>query len=735
MRIRLALALSLAALVGCGGGAGRAGGARSPGERGGPSATIAVTDDAFAESVRALLAAPPGSAERANRLAGVEARQMERAATRFKAKSTKRAVASVLGGLKLLRTGELVDAGMLGPSGPDALRGAAKELSARGDEGRAQAIFEIWSRVAKPEEKPEIQQHLDALALWMKDAVARGGPVVSTGGLERAAVARRLIEPSAQARDAAIDRTIGWIDKAYELLARAQRPRSQEELIEVVRAKETSGAVLASIYLLDGDARGALAGIQKAHAQELVSDDLVAALKQVAGDPSAEKWLDLVHALRPPSEDGRSSWDDEEIVRAGAFGAALEAYRVAPSEPEAAAAVVAALDEYGMQEACPLVLVDAVRAHPDPRVVEFAMKVTMRAMQSSIEGGEPDAARRAYRAAKGLLDVGSDPAISAKTHPSAWNVRAMMGEIEMREGRLADARALFAESLKGERAGSVLLQLARIDRHDKKVPQALEELRDALAAKDATSDPALRGEILLETSDLVRQQGDTRAARTPLTDALKELNAARNAADPDDRARVQRVLARVLDRFGATKHAERALERAYEAAPHDKVQAAATVGQIVARAFVRGDLAAARDGVARGLAADLDDDDMVYSALWLRLLEKQMKAPTDGSADRIFTRALDDAGWIGQLARFGAGLAKAQDLVNAAKTPAEKTEALFYTAMDRRVAGDTNAANVQLRSVVDSNGIDLMEVAIARDILDGPRATVSGPIPAEAAQP
>ena len=99
------------------------------------------------------------------------------------------------------------------------------------------------------------------------------------------------------------------------------------------------------------------------------------------------------------------------------------------------------------------------------------------------------------------------------------------------------------------------------------------------------------------------------------------------------------------------------------------------------------------------------------------------------------TCGVDDSGRIGQLARFGAGLAKAQDLVNAAKTPAEKTEAAFYAAMDRRVAGDTNAANLQLRTVVDSNGIDLMEVAIARDLLDGPRATVGGPIPAEAAQP
>jgi hypothetical protein len=34
--------------------------------------------------------------------------------------------------------------------------------------------------------------------------------------------------------------------------------------------------------------------------------------------------------------------------------------------------------------------------------------------------------------------------------------------------------------------------------------------------------------------------------------------------------------------------------------------------------------------------------------------------------------------------------------------------------------------------VIDANGIDLMEVAIAREILDGPRAKLTGPLPPEA---
>ena len=63
------------------------------------------------------------------------------------------------------------------------------------------------------------------------------------------------------------------------------------------------------------------------------------------------------------------------------------------------------------------------------------------------------------------------------------------------------------------------------------------------------------------------------------------------------------------------------------------------------------------------------------------------------------------------------------------------TEALFYAAMDRRAEGDAQGASSGLRLVLNATGIDLMEVAITRDLLDGPHATVGGPVPAEAAQP
>jgi hypothetical protein len=699
-----------------------------------------VSDDAFPAAVRDLLRSAPQSKERAARLAGDEARQMVRAAARFKSHAPQRGLATVVGGLKLFRMGELQPQ-MLGPSARDALRGASKELATRGDEGRARAVYEIWLRLAAPQEKAEVQGHLDAIAMWMKTAVSRGGPVQSAGALENAAVARRLLEPSQEALAEAHKATIEWIDKAFALRASADRqrrtPPAREEVAEALRALQTGGTVLAALYLRDADAKGALAAIDKAQARELVRPEMLRALDAAASRPDAERWLDVFHALRP-SRDARDEdegGEDEELVRAASFAVALEAYRLDPTVVEAAGAVAAALQDFGMADASPLVLVDAVKAHPDPRIVSGALSIAMHAMGTQVEADEPEGARRAFKSAAALLAIADDKSFAGKLQPSAARVRALMGEIELREGKLDEAKALLTQSAQAEKSGSVLLALARIERHANHGDAAVTFLRDAAAAPDAMRDPALRGEILLETSDLAREAGDLPRARPPLTEALKELTKARNTPDGEDRARVERVLARVLDRFGAAQPALRALERAFEAAPRDKHQAAATVGQLVGRAYVRGDLKAARDGLSRGIAVELESEDLVYYALWVRLLERQLRAPSDGTAERIFAMVLDDGRWIGRLAAFGAGLVKAQDLVASAKTPAQKTEALFYSAIDRRAAGDAKGADDGLKQVLGASGIDLMEVAIARELLSGPRAQIGGPLPPEIALP
>lgn len=723
-------------LVGCGGGGLAAGAHPGHGERS-TAANVAVSEDGFASAVRDLLATEPGSPERGARLAGVEARQMARASARFKAHSVDGGLAAVTGGLYLLRTRDLKPE-MLTPSWRDALVPAAKELAARGDEGRARAVYEILLRVSPDADKREIQHHLDAISSWTKDAAASAGPVQSAGALENIAVARRLLEPSDVALEEANVRTRAWVERALELLvkARAEHTRPpREEGLEVGRALQSGGTTLAAIYLRDADARGALKAIEPLRSQssELVRHDLVQALEAAAEKPKeAPRWLDVLHALRPAQGDGapdEENMDDRELIRAAAFGVALEAYRLDPSLPEAAGAVAAGLQEYGMAEASPAVLLQAARAHDDPRTIGGVLAIAIHAMAMEVEAQDADAARRTYVATLPLLALGDAPALAGKVQPSSAQVRAMMGEIELREGRIAQASELLKKASQTEKSGAVLSTLARIERYEGKIPAAVAHLKESLQAPDVAKDAPLRAEILLTLSDIAREGGDAAAARAALADALKDLAHARaGLSDAEERARVERVLAKVLDRFGAEKPAQRALERAFDAAPRDKGQASATLGIMVGRALLRGDLPSGRDGLKRAVAADLEEEDLIYLALWVRFLEKQLHATTDGGSERVFSSILDDGRWIGRLAAFGGGRIKADELVSSAKTPAQKTEALFYAALDRRASGDARGAESTLKQVLTAGGVDLMEVSLTRDLLDG-RIQVTGPVP------
>ena len=718
----------------CGPGRGRYGRPAHNAER----ATVAgteVSDEAFAGAVRDLLASEPNSRERQLRLQGVVGRQMVRVAARFKSKDRERAVASLQGAMYLVHSGELKNE-MLGSSGLEALQSASDEFAKRGDEGRARASYEMLMRISAPKEKAEIKAHLDAISAWTRDT-AGGGAMQTAGALEAAAVTRHLLEPSQEARDEAIARTMEFIEKAAAVRT-ARRARgtqvTREEGLEAVRALETGATVLAAIHLRNADPQGALGAIDKV--KDVARPELVHALEAVIEKPESDRWLELARMLRPPPRQAHNEDEDfgrdSELLRVASFASAAEAYRLDSTSPEPAAFVAAMLVDLGMCEAAPAILVDAVKAQKDPRIVGLSLAITMQAMGRGLEADEPDSVRRTFRAAAPILAAAD---AQKKTQPSPARVYGMMGEIEVREGRLEDARKLLTASVERERSGTVLHSIARLDWHDGQVKNAEARLKEALTADDVVKDPALRGEILLLQGDIMREAGDSAGARKPLSDALRDLAKARGAAEGDDRARIERLIARALDRFGdasARSSAMKALERALEAAPRDKRQSAATIGQIVSRAFVKGDLAGARDGLSRGLGAELPREDIVYYALWVRVLERQMKhVPVNGEgvADRVLVDAASDPRWIGRVAAFGAGKLKAPELLAAAQTPTQKTEALFYAAMDRRVAGDAKGEGEYLKQVMSSPGLDLMEVALARELLSGPRAQIGGPVP------
>lgn len=738
-------------LSGCGGGA--LTGAQAP--RSTPP-SVAVSDDAFPNAVRDLLLSEAGSKEERARLKGVEERQMLRAEAQFKIHSPERGVLAVQGGLYLVRTGEIDSAVNANAAG--ALSGAVHELAGRGDEGGSQALYDLLFRVTTDSAaRKDIQQHLDAIHAWKVSVGANLSPMQRAGAAENTAVQRSMLEPSEESRADAEKRIGEWVEAAikWEKAARAHQiersMQSEEDQLEAIRALNTGGSVLAVLHLRTGDVSGALSAIDdlrergKTQGVEdqngFTQPELLQALLDVDKSADAGHWLELLHALRPHpvhNDDGRGGARDEEmqadvdqpeLLRAAAFGVAREAFRADPSMPESAGAVAIALQEYGMADASPAVLIDAVRAHADPRVIGESLTLSMQAIAHEVDAGNTDGARRAYKAAAPLIALAEQKEIQGKATPSAARIRAMMGEVELHDGNVADAKKLFEAAVAEEPSGGIFAALARIDRAAGNIPAANDHLKQALAASDSAKDSALRGEILLMQSDIAREGGDMNAAKSFLTDALKGLAKARTGQEGEGLARIERMLARVLDRFGAAKQARSALDRALAAAPRDKDEMSATLGIAVAAALVHNDVESARAGLHRGASSDLTDEDLVYLALWARATEKQMKVTTDGDADKVFASIADDGRWIGRLCAFASGKIKADDLVKSAKTPAQKTEAAFYVGLDRRAAGDVAGAQTLFKQALSSGGVDLMEVGLARDILEGPNAFVTGPVP------
>ncbi len=697
---------------------------------------VAVSDDQFPSAVRDLLASEPQTQERQQRLTGIVARQLARVADRFKAKDRENAVSSLAGAMYLVRAGELTRE-MLGPSGYEALKDASEEFARKGDDGRARASYEMLLRVAPAPEAADIKAHLDAISAWTRETGGEG-VMQAAGSTEAAAVTRLLLEPTIEARDEAVSKTLDFIDKAIQVKT-ARRTRgaqiTREEGLEAVRALETGPTVLVAIYLRSGDASGALAALEKANVKDagMTRPELLGALHNVAARPDSEGWLYLARILRPGAQRDQGRGDEEDfgrdsdLLRVASFVAACEAHRLDPTAPEPAAFVAATLVELGMGDAAPSVLSDSVKAQHDARMVGLSLAITMQAMSQALEADEANTARRTFRAGEPLMAIADT--LKGKLQPSPARLYAMMGEIEIREGRLDEAKKLLEGSVERERTGAALMNLARIDWHAGRAKEALDRLRVAATLEDVLKDPALRAEMALLTSDIAREQGDANGARRPLADALRDLAKARAATESDDRARVERLISRVLDRFGAAKSAEKALDRALEAAPRDKRQTAATIGQIVGRAFVRGDLAAAREGLARGQVAELGREDIVYDAVWVRLLERQQRDASDQTAERILLSASDDPRWIGKVAAFGAGKIKAAELAAAAQTPTQKTESLFYVAMDRKASGDAKGADEGLKQVLGSPGLDLVEFTLARDLLGAGHAPALGPVP------
>jgi tetratricopeptide (TPR) repeat protein len=713
--LALSLALSLSTTA-CGTGGGN--GAKPPVSPHGPVNVVSIDDAQFAPSAYQVLLTGEQTPDRAGLLAGVVRRQMARAAQRFDSGQKTAGLSALAGALYLLRVGELTPE-MLSGSAP-ALRAGAAEVARTGNEGRAEALYSMLRTVLPAgKERDDVEAHLKALTRW-SSASSVAGPMQAAGSLQRSATDRALFDPTPQALSAAKDANVAWIKRALEFSANdGARPGGfdREEAVEAYRAVRAGGATLVALYLRYSDAKGALAALDQGDLLRVVPPGLVERLERAADDDDPGAWAELYRLYSEADEADRPETSiDAELGRAAAWGAAVDLFRAEPRSLRGSGPLAVQLMDYGMAEVAPLVLGPALGDRPSAQDLSWSLALVLRAVLSEDEIGEHQAARRTFQGAKPILDLARQSQLVGKIRPTPARLEYVMGALETRAGDLGAARPHIEAAVKDEPSIDAWSLLAAIDRQRGDATNALSSLDRVIALAKKQGDYSSETEALLTQFEIQRDAGQAAQAKTALDQALSRALEARHVSrSSGDQARAERLLARVLERFGAREDAKRATERAYEASRADSRQLTATVLDASRRAFVSGDLPAARDALRQAVDARLDDEDLVYVALWTKLLEQRLGSPTDGAADEALGTIDEDSGWPAKLSAWARGKLTDTQLEKSARTRVQQTEAKFYTAVAKQgKAGDGKQA---LSEVAKSEAIELVEVAMARDLV------------------
>jgi tetratricopeptide (TPR) repeat protein len=704
-----------------------------------PIETVAVDDESFAPAALSVLQTEAPSPRRLGLLVGVVQRQLDRATAYFDAGHEEMGLAALRGALYIVRAGELRTEMLAGRSA--ALSHAAAAFARLGNEGQADALYSLLvERLPPGAEQEDAKQHLEALRRWQQDTRSPGS-MQARGAAQQAALQQALLDPSAAALERARSETLAWTEQALTFGAEQLPPQNnfeQDEAIEAFRAIRTGPLTFVAMYLRQGDAQGALAALDDENVGRITAPSLRQRV-EAAAENDPEAWAELFRLFESTDESEEQGLSlDPDLSRAAAWGAAIELYRIEPKSFRAAMPIASLLLAHGMAEVAPLLLAQSLEGSDQTREASWALRFVLEAIRQAESLGDLPAARRVFQKAEPLIALSQREVYGGRVTPSAARLHFFMGAIEAGAGELERAHPHLERAVKLEPTTDAFRLLASIDRQRRDFKGALASLDRVIEISKGTGDASVQAETHLARFEVLREMGDNSPAANAraeesLESALMLGLGARTAAQSGQELAVaERVLGRVLEHYDAKDAVRRASKRAYEASRNDVRQMTETVLDTSRRALTSGDLRAARDSVRRAVSADLADEDTVYAALWLKLLEQRLKVVSDGTADEALASIDSTDGWVGKLAAWGRGKLSAQDLLGQADTRVERVEATFYTAMS---APPDERAIEKLREVARSEAIQLVEVTIARDLLASQQKLPKPKLPANVQLP
>jgi hypothetical protein len=681
-----------------------------------PIEKVEVDDEGFAAATIAVLQDATPSPRRLGLLVGVVQRQLDRATHYFETGHDDMGLAALRGALYIVRAGELRGEMLAGRS--VALSYAAAAFARLGNEGQADALYSLLvARLPPGAEQEDAKQHLEALRRWQEDTRSPGS-MQARGAAEQAALQQALLDPSKQVLDRARAETLAWTQQALTFGAEQLPPQNnfeQDEAIEAFRAIRTAPLTFVAMYLRQGDAEGALAALDDENVARITPPSLRQRV-EAASEDDPDAWAELFRLFESSDEaEDQGVILDPDLGRAAAWGAAIELYRAEPRSFRAAMPIASLLLAHAMGEVAPVMLEQALQGSDQPREASWALRFVLEAIRQAEGLGDLPAARRVFARAEPLIALSQRDVYAGKVTPSAARLQFYMGAIEAGAGELERAHPHLERAVALEPTADAYRLLASIDRQRRDFKAALASLDKVIELTKGTGDAAAQAETHLLRFDVLREMGENSRAEESLEAALMQGLSARTAAQSgQDLAVAERVLGRVLEHYDAKDATRRASKRAYEASANDIRQMTETVLDSSRRALTLGDLRAARDSVRRAVSADLADEDTVYAALWLKLLERRLAVTSDGTAEEALASIDSTNAWVSKLTAWGRGKLTAQELLGQAGTRIERVEATFYTAM----SGPNDERSLEkLREVAHSEAIQLVEVTIARDLL------------------
>ena len=708
--VALAACISLA---GCGNGQSTA---KHP--TGGPGAEvphITIEPAQFAGIVHELLRETEPSGERLKQLGAAMRYQLSRAELRFVNGHPEAGLRALVGALYLARPGEF-SADLL--QGQDAaLLHAARAVSKVGNSGRALAFYGMLEQISPPlGERTDAQAHMAALNDWTRAENTSAGPMRRAGEIQRSTLQRAMVEPTLKSRSEAVAAIQDWVKLAKAFTSEQTAPRTmqeREEGMEAYRALRTGALNLAALFLRSGHIDEGLAALDHPSLDRVVPPNLQEQLGRLSDGDAPESWLGFLSLLgrAGPGQPHQTGLDDA-ISNGAAFGAAVGLYREQIGNVEGTIPLCAVLVEYAMGEACAPMFVEALGGDPSPQELGVALDVLLRTLITEESMGDVAAARRAYLHAAPLLELASREA-GSPIEPRSNQLRYTMGVIETRAGNLAAAARYLSQAVAIGPSADALKRLAAIHRQQGKLKSALADLDGVFKIHRSNGNIAGEAETELFRFELYGALGDARAQGKALERALLRSLDARNTAHTGaETARAERTLAQILEHYGELSHATRAGERAFEASSNDSRQLSMTLLDTSRRALVFGQLALGRKTVRQSIDANLDDEDLIYTALWLKLLEQRLGVSSDGTWEDALSSISAREGWPARLKAWGNGRQSHEQLLAAATTRVQKVEARFYAAMSQTPA----KAKSSLLSIGKSEAIELVEVTIARNL-------------------